>query len=208
MDKSKAIRNIIIYIVIIMTCMFLVGFFSGKKVYAAEGDDIYSDVPAPPLESNETYFLREDEHSSVKLQALVFDVNGKLYNLNVPIFYNSVNDSVAIHEVKIYEWIDNTWKFKAHNTEPSAFYVTRYVKYTNFEMLSVPIYIADENGLTNEVFFSPETHLSLFRLMAQIPMTEVTKEILSVMTISLGLVVSLVGLRKALRWLLTMLRKA
>jgi uncharacterized protein YneF (UPF0154 family) len=31
MDKSKAMRNIFLYIAIIMACMFFLGFFTAKK---------------------------------------------------------------------------------------------------------------------------------------------------------------------------------
>lgn len=213
MNKSKAMRNIFLYIAIIMVCMFFLGFFTAKRAYAAEDDDIYSDVPAPPLESNETYFLREHLSSSSYLRAYVFNVNDNVNNLGVPVYHINQNGKhlIVLNAVKIYEWRNNTWVI--HSTHHSGFggvSTNQDLKYINLDMLSVPIYTAKEiDGvfeLTGEVFFYPASRLS--RLMERVEMTGVMEQVVFLIPISLGLLVSLMGLRKALAMLLTMLKRA
>lgn len=205
MDKSKAIRNIIIYIIIIMMCMFFIGFFTAKKAYAANGEEL----PAPPLESNETYFILKNIHSGLgNIKAAVFNINGTTNNINAPIYYSFYDKKLYIDNVTLYYWENNIWNFQIYYN--ASISITSNIEWFNFDMLSVPIYYAEEiDGvwvLTDEVFFFPESRLS--GLMARIPMTEITKEILSMMTISLGLVVSFLGLRKVLAWLLKILKTA
>ncbi|MEM0174286.1 MAG: hypothetical protein QXI16_07260 [Sulfolobaceae archaeon] len=243
MNKSKAIRNIIIYILIIMTCMFFIGFFSAKKAYAAEDyynkniNAVRSYLLARELdESVIDNFLSRDSFISTMINnpyivithSLInneFNItisesniicrydyfkNGELHNLEIfgklTLNYAIEDNEIITYSGQSYAVVksisDSLDKSQLFNDDypssKSIYYSSHDILYNNtFEYINI---------FENDVFFLKTTILSpIFR---QIPMTGIMGQILSVMMISLGLVVSLTGLHKVLEMLSTILRKA
>ena len=42
MIKDKRIRNIFLYLVVVLVCVFIIGFFTAKNVYASELNEVYT----------------------------------------------------------------------------------------------------------------------------------------------------------------------
>lgn len=222
MDKSKALRNIIIYIVIIMTCMFFVGFFTAKKAYAAEFG-----IPEQKfLENDYEYYFDFYNDSLMPYKAIyrVSDNNEQAGSIDGKRIYmiTSENPLAVINDtngvnIKSYgltRWIYISFDDGFNNG-------VRYVDYPSGSSNYLfgyddPLYpyagFIHSNhtidDITNDVVFFYPTLTVLLPIMGRIPMNQVLIQVVLMMTISLGLVVSFLGLRKALAWLSTMLRKA
>lgn len=245
MDKSKAMRNIFLYIAIIMACMFFLGFFTAKKVYASETDfnkninAIRSFLTAKGIE--ETVIDDFIENNSIintflpdnpyvvltyfdnnRFHITVDDDNIKcsyFYHIGSNTHYMQVKgQSTHMFQIEDGEIIQGTSQsssaIKAVDGDlgksllldddyPSS-KNTATIYYSSHDILFDNTW-EDIGIYEDEVFFFKTT--ILYPIFRQIPIT-VMEQVVFLIPISLGLVVSLMGLRKALAWLSTMLKRA
>lgn len=247
MDKSKAMRNIFLYIAIIMACMFFLGFFTAKRVYASETDynkninAIRSYLSARGVEetviddfidtdyvintflTNNNYVVLTYIDESL-FQITIDDENIKCkYNYYTSVYGNR-------HEMRVDGW--STYNYRIEDGEiiegtgqqytviktidgnldksllldddyPTST-ETATIYYSSYDILFDDTW-EDIGIYEDEVFFFRTT--ILYPIFRQIPIT-VMEQVVFLIPISLGLVISLMGLRKALAWLSTMLKRA